>query len=192
MKLYERKDHRYYKGLIPLKLKYWDFIFCFGSNSTGHHGSVTAELAVKHFESEIGVASGRQGQSYRIVTIALKKGFTDPKTGTGYDEHSLTPTQMKVSFKDLYGYSSSHPGLMFVVAYTVHARSNPRLHPAHNACGYNSTQLVNFFGSCDICGVPSNVVFEDQFDGMVYRHCMQPVRRHLLHGLPGHAFSWSH
>ena len=75
MKLYERKDHRYYKGLIPLKLKYWDFIFCFGSNSTGHHGSVTAELAVKHFESEIGVASGRQGQSYRIVTKHSKRAL---------------------------------------------------------------------------------------------------------------------
>ena len=187
MELYERKDHRYYQGLILSKLKYRDFIFCFGSNSTGHHGSVTPELAVKHFESEIGVASGRQGQSYGIVTIALKKGFTDPRTGITYDEHSVTPTQMEVNFKDLYGYVRSHPGLTFIVAYTMHARSNPRLHPAHNACGYNPTQLANFFGSCDIWGVTSNVVFEDQFDRMVYRHSMQPVRRHLFYGLPRQA-----
>ena len=62
MELYERKDHQYYKRLIPSKLPQ-DFIFCFGSNSTGDHGPVTAELAVKHFEVEMGVFSGRQGQS---------------------------------------------------------------------------------------------------------------------------------
>ena len=115
MELYEIKDHQYYKGLIPSKLPR-DFIFCIGSNSTGDHGSVTAELAVKHFEAKMGVVSGRQGQSYGIVTIALKKGFTDPRTGIKYEEHFLTLTQMKVNFKDLYGYARSHPGLTFVIA----------------------------------------------------------------------------
>ena len=124
--------------MIPSKLPQ-DFIFCFGSNSTGDQGPVTAELAVKHLEAEMGVASGRQGQSYGIVTIALKKGFTDSRTGIRYDEHFLTSTQMKVNFKDLYSYARSHPGLTFVVAYTKHAHSNPELGPAHNACSYNST-----------------------------------------------------
>ena len=44
MELYKRKDHQYFKGLIPSKLPQ-DFIFCFGSNSAGDHEPVTAELA---------------------------------------------------------------------------------------------------------------------------------------------------
>ena len=82
---------------------------------------------------------------------------------------------MKVNFKNLYRYARSHPGLTFVVAYTMHVRGNPRLGPDHNACGYNSTQLANVFGSCDIWGVPSNVVFEDHFDRVVYQRSMQPA-----------------
>ena len=168
--------------MIPWKLPR-DFIFCFGSNNAEDHGPVTAELAVKNFEAEMGVASGRQGQSYGIVTIALKKCFSDPRTGIRYDEHFLTPTQMKMNFKDLYHYARFHSGLTFVVAYTMHVRGNPRLVPAHNSCGYNSTQLANVFGSCDIWGVPSNVVFEDHFDWVAYPHSMQLARGHLLYGL---------
>ena len=174
MKLYKRKGHQYYKELIPSKLPQ-DFIFCFVSNSKGEHGPVTAELAVKHFEARMGVASGRQGQSYGIVTIALKKGFTNPRTGIRYDKYFLTLTQMKVNLKDSYSYARSDPGLTFVVAYTMHARGNPRPVPAHNAYDYNSTQFANFFGSCDIWGVPSNVVFEDHFDRVVYQCSMQPA-----------------
>ena len=92
MELFERRSHHYYKGLIPSKLPR-DFIFCFGSNSTGDHGPVTAELALKHFRAQIGVASGRQEQSHGIVTMALKKGATDPRTGIRYDEHFLMPTR---------------------------------------------------------------------------------------------------
>ena len=171
MELYERKDYRYYKGLIPSKFPQ-DFIFCFGTKSTGDHGPVTEKLAVKHFEAEMGIASGRLGQSYGVVTIGLKKGFTKPRTSIRYDEHFLTPMQMKVNFKDLYSYAWFHPGLTFVVAYSMHVRGNPRLGLAHNACGYNSTQLANFFGSCDIWGVPSSVAFEDHFDSVVYQHSM--------------------
>ena len=80
---------------------------------------------------------------------------------------------MKVNLKDLYGYARSHLGLTFVVTYTMHVHGNPRLGPAHNTCGYNSAQLANVFGSCDIWGVPSNVVFEDHFDREVYQHSMQ-------------------
>ena len=167
MELYERKGHRYYRGLILSKLLQ-DFIFCFGSNSTDDHGPVTAGLALKHFGAQMGVASGRQGQSYGIVTVELKKGFTDLRTGIRYKKHFLMPLQMKTNSKDLYGYARAHPGLTFVVAYTMHKCSNPRLDPAHNACGYNSTQIANFFGSCDIWGVPCNVVFKDHFDRVVY------------------------
>ena len=74
---------------------------------------------------------------------------------------------MKTDFKDLYNYAR-YPCLKFVVAYTMYARDNPGLRPAHNACGYNSTQLANVFGSCDIWEVPRNVIFEDYFDRVVY------------------------
>ena len=57
---------------------------------------------------------------------------------------------MKVNFKDLYGYARSHLGLTFVVTYTMHTHGNQRLGQTHNAYGYNSTQLANVFGSCDI------------------------------------------
>ena len=120
-----------------------DFIYCFGSNSIGDHGPITAEPAVKHFEAEMEVSSDRQEQSYKIVTIALKMLYC-PRTGITHEEHFLAPTQMKVNFKELYSYARSHPGLTFVVACTMHARDKPRLGLVHNACGYNSTKLENF------------------------------------------------
>ena len=155
------------QGLILSKLPQ-DFIICFGSNSTGNHGPLTAGLALKHFGAQMEVASGRQGQSYGIVTIVLKKGFTDPSTGIRYNKHFLMPTQMKTNSKDLHGYARAHPGLTFVIVYIMHKCSNPRLGPAHNACSYNSTQIANFFGSSDIWGVTCNVVFKDHFDRVVY------------------------
>ena len=87
----------------------------------------------------MGVASGRQGKSYGIVTMALKKSYTDLRTNITYDEHFLTPTQTKTNFKDLCNYARCHPNLTLVVAYTMQVRSNSRLGPAHNTCGYNST-----------------------------------------------------
>ena len=59
-------------------------------------GSATFRMAQKQHSSENiqhmrelkGVASGRQGQSYGIVTITLQKGATDPRTGITYNEHS--------------------------------------------------------------------------------------------------------
>ena len=157
--LFDRKNHKYYKGLVSSRLSS-NFIFCFVSNSTGYHGPVTAELAHKHFGAQMGAASGRQVQSYDIVTIALKKGFTDPRTGIRYEEHFLTPYQMKRNFKDLYDYSRTHPDLTFVLAYTLHKQGNPRMGPAHNACGYDSFQLARFFGFCDVWGIPLQRLFK--------------------------------
>ena len=149
--------------MVPSRLPS-NFIFCFWSNSTGNHRPVTAELAHKHFGAQIGIASGHQGQSYGIVMIALKKGFTDPRMGIRYDKHFLTPDQMKRNFKDLYNYARTHPDRTFVVAYTLYKQGNPHMGPAHNACGYDSFQLARFFGSCDVWGIPLNIVFEDYFD----------------------------
>ena len=115
----------------------------------------------------MGVASGRQGQSYGIVMTALKKGATDPRKGIRYDEYFLTPTQMKSNFKDLYNYAKRHPGLTFVAAYTMHNRSDVGLGAARNTCRHSSTQLARFISSCDTWGVPRNVVFEDYFDKAV-------------------------
>ena len=180
MELYEGKGHRYYKGLIPSKFPQ-DYIFCFEWNSTGDHRPVTVELAAKHFEAEMGVASGRQGQGYGIVTIALKKGFTDPRTGIRYNEIFWRLSRWRQILR------VCTTRLTLVVAYTMHACSDPTLGLTHNACGYNSTQLANFFESCDIRGVPRNVVFEDNFDQVVYQHSMYQARGHLLYGFSGQA-----
>ena len=128
----------------------------------------------------MGVASGRQGQSYGIVTMALKKGATDPRTSISYDEHFLVPTQMKSNFKDLYDYAKMHPGLTFVVAYTMHKGGDTGLGAARNACGYSSTQLAGFFGSCDIGGVPCNVVFEDYFDRVVRKSYQSHIKGYSM------------
>ena len=163
--LLDRKNYKYYKGLVSSRLPSTS-IFCFGSNSTGDHGPVTAELAHNHFGAQMGVVSGCHWQSYSMVTIALKKGFTDPRTGVRYDEHFLTPDQMKRDFKELYDYARTRLDLTFVVAYTLYKQGNPHMGPAHNACGYDSFQLARFFGSCDVWGIPLNIVFEDYFDRM--------------------------
>ena len=166
MELFGRRGHHYYKELIPSKLT-GDFIFCFGSNSTGDHGPVTVELALKHFGAQMVVASGRQGQSYGSIMMILKKGATDPRRGIQYDKHFLMPTQMKSNFKDLYNYAKTHSGLTFVVVYTMHKCGDAGLGAACNACGDSSTQLSGFFGSCEIWGVPCNVVFEGYFNRVV-------------------------
>ena len=99
--------------------------------------------------------------------MALKKGVTDPRTGIRYDEHFLTPTQMRLNFKDLYDYARAYPRLTFVVAYTMHKRGDVRMGAAHSACEYSSNQLADFFGSCNTWEIPHNVVFEDYFDSLV-------------------------
>ena len=47
----------------------------------------------------MGVSSGRQGKSYGIVTIALEKGHIELGMSIRYDEHFLTPQQLKSNFK---------------------------------------------------------------------------------------------
>ena len=128
----------------------------------------------------MGVASGRQGQSYGILMTALKKGATDPRKGIRYDEYFLTPTQMKSNFKDLYNYAKGHPGLMFVAAYTMHNRGDVGLGAACNACRYSSTQLACFIGSCDTWGIPLNVVFEDYFDKAVIKSYQSHMERYSM------------
>ena len=91
--------------------------------------------------------------------MVLNKGTADPRTSIRYDEHFLTPTQMRPNFKDFYDYARVHPGLMFAVVYTMHKHSEAGLGAIHNACRYSSTQLSDFFGSCDIWGVLHNMVF---------------------------------
>ena len=74
---------------------------------------------------------------------------------------------MRSNFKDLYDNARAHLGLMFVVAYTMHKPGDAGLGAARNACGYSSTQVAGFFGSCDIWRVQRNVVFEDYLDKVV-------------------------
>ena len=43
-------------------------IFVFGSNGAGRHGKGAAEYAVRYHGAKYGVAEGRQGNSYAIMT----------------------------------------------------------------------------------------------------------------------------
>ena len=49
-------------------------VFVFGSNREGRHGAGAALAAVKEHGAIYGQASGRQGNSYAIVTKELRRG----------------------------------------------------------------------------------------------------------------------
>jgi hypothetical protein len=49
-------------------------IFVFGSNTEGRHGAGAAKTAMV-WGAEYGKNSGRQGQTYAIITKDLKTGF---------------------------------------------------------------------------------------------------------------------
>ena len=142
----KRKNHPYYPGLkrspIPSGFPQ-NFIFCFVSNSKGDHGLITTELVLKNFYAIMGVASGRQEQSYGIVTIAIEKGHPDSRVDIRYDEHFLTPQKMKTKFMLMQSNTLiQHPD---VAAYTIKTRSDPRMGSSYNACSSNSTHLAIFF-----------------------------------------------
>jgi len=50
-------------------------IFVFGSNTEGRHGKGAALVARKQYGAIYGQASGRQGNSYAIITKDLSKGL---------------------------------------------------------------------------------------------------------------------
>ena len=50
---------------------------------TGDHWLVTVELKLKHFGAQMGVTSGRQGQSYGILEMVMTKSLLIPRQASG-------------------------------------------------------------------------------------------------------------
>lgn len=76
-------------------------IFVFGSNTEGRHGAGAAKTAMV-WGAEYGKNSGRQGQTYAIITKDLKTGFI------GWDF-------IKVQLEVLMRYAQVHDDLIFLL-----------------------------------------------------------------------------
>jgi len=70
-------------------------IFVFGSNTEVRHGLGSALTAKQNFGAIYGQSSGRQGQSYAIITKDLHKKF----------HPSISKEQISSQIKDLYQYA---------------------------------------------------------------------------------------
>jgi hypothetical protein len=79
-------------------------IFVFGSNTEGRHGAGAALSAVKQYGAIYGQASGRQGNSYGIVTKDLAKG-----------KRSIPLSDIKLQVVKFIAYAKEHSHLQFIV-----------------------------------------------------------------------------
>jgi hypothetical protein len=76
-------------------------VFVFGSNTGGKHGIGAARDAM-NWGAEYGKNSGRQGQTYAIITKDLKKGFVGWKF-------------IVEQLKELINYAESNDDLIFLL-----------------------------------------------------------------------------
>ncbi len=130
---------RTYRGTID-KLQP-NQIFVFGSNTEGRHGKGAAKWAHDNAGAIYGRATGRQGNSYAIVTKDLHCKV----------HPSVSVQEIIQQIKKLYEYTRFHKGLEFVVAYSG---TNPNLN------GYSPKEMAEMF-SCE--EIPGNMVFEEEF-----------------------------
>lgn len=80
-------------------------IFVFGSNTEGRHGKGAALFALNHFGATYGVAKGRNGDSYAIITKDLNKGI-----------RSVSLSSIKDQLKELHGYTLEHDYDTFIIS----------------------------------------------------------------------------
>jgi hypothetical protein len=79
-------------------------IFVFGSNRQGRHGAGAAKYAMEYCGAVYGQASGRQGNSYAIVTKELRRLFPP-----------VTLSEVKYGVLAFLGYAKANPSLTFEV-----------------------------------------------------------------------------
>ena len=116
-------------------------IFVFGSNTQGRHGAGAAKIAVEKFGAIYGVASGRQNQSYAIITKDLTK----------YKHPSISKERILEQIKILYEYAKEYCYNEYYVVYSGEGE---------NLNGYTPLEMSEMFNSFEI---PDNMVFEDKF-----------------------------
>lgn len=116
-------------------------IFVFGSNTEGRHGKGAALWAKENAGAINGKASGRQGQSYSIITKNLKKKI----------HPSVLKGSIVFQIEELYRYATGLKSKFFIIAYS----KNPNLN------GYTPKQMAGMFAS--VSPIPSNIVFEQSF-----------------------------
>ena len=158
-------NQSYYKGFIRKQLPPNCF-FVFGSNPSGEHGPITAEIAVRNFGAKMGVSRGFQGQSYGIPTVALKSNTVDTVSGKLYKNCKFSKAEIIENIGEFIRDVKKHNDFYFFVAYTMYAiEQNSR--PAVNLCCYSSVELTEMFAKAIVENgdffIPNNVVFEEFF-----------------------------
>jgi len=138
-------------------------IFVFGSNPEGRHGAGTAKLAATKFGAKYGQGRGLQGQSYGLITKNLKKGFFEKERNLLYVNagmRSIDKNMMIQNIKELYQTAKQMNDKKFLVAYTARGQ---------NLNGYSSQEMANFFKEAS-SKIPSNVIFEKEFNDLVFNN----------------------
>jgi len=136
-----------YKGIITELPP--NGIFVFGSNTQGRHGLGAAKVAREKFGAKYGQASGRQGQSYAIITKDLTKKI----------HPSVDRRDIELQITHLYKYAEDTPDLDFYIAYSAGGK---------NLNGYSSQEMANMFTIIwDSWNIPENIIFEEEFAKLI-------------------------
>jgi len=79
-------------------------VFVFGSNRQGRHGKGAAYNAKRNWGAIQGQSSGRQGQSYAIITKELREGWPP-----------VTIQEVAYQIGFFLGYAKEHPDETFIL-----------------------------------------------------------------------------
>ena len=125
-----------------------DQIWVFGSNTEGRHGKGAALIAMKQYGAEYGNPRGRQGQSYAIITKNLRKKI----------HPSISQDFITLQISQLYDYARLYPELEFFIIYNG---------KGNNLNNYSPLEMALMFR---LENIPDNIVFEEEFDKLVYNN----------------------
>ena len=79
-------------------------VFVFGSNTEGRHGAGAALEARQKWGAIYGQASGRQGNSYGIITKELRSGYA-----------LVTLDDIRKNVQEFIRYATAHSHEMFII-----------------------------------------------------------------------------
>lgn len=142
----------YWKGGLITELAE-DEIFVFGSNPEGRHGAGSAKAALA-FGAVYGVGRGLSGQTYALVTVNLKAGYTEPN-GTCYlkaGPKSVSLVHIVKNLRELKSVAKTCPEKKFLVAYT---------YGDYNRNGYSDNEMAMAFVAAKL---PDNVLLHESFE----------------------------